>query len=138
MQVLLDNNGYIKEWVLDESQGEMGHADAVTIPTPSDIDVELFYKEFRSYKIIDGVLTKDDTRLQEIQEEKLTVESKIKLMQLRLRRENECFSVVNRGMLWYNTLTEDQIDELDKWYHAWLDVTETNIIPNKPEWIKTE
>jgi hypothetical protein len=70
MQILLDNNGYIKEWVLDETQIELGHADAITIDTPSDLNIECFYKEFKSYKIIDGVLTKDDTRLQEIEQEK--------------------------------------------------------------------
>jgi hypothetical protein len=55
---------------------------------------------------------------------------------LRSRREYECFSIVNRGVLWYNTLTEQQRIELNNWYLAWLDVTETKIIPQKPEWLK--
>lgn len=54
----------------------------------------------------------------------------------RNRREVECFSIINRGNLWYANLTEEQILELDKWYKAWLDVTETKIIPDKPEWLK--
>lgn len=63
---------------------------------------------------------------------------------LRLKREVECFSIINRGQLWYNTLTESQIAELDEWYNAWLNITsETNknsnegyILPKKPDWIK--
>ena len=69
---------------------------------------------------------------------------KIILDNLRHRRENECFEFINRGVLWYNTLTEDQRLELDKWYKEWLDVTDRYvegidieaIIPKKPEWIK--
>ena len=59
-----------------------------------------------------------------------------KLEVLRSIRENECFSIINRGALWYNTLSEEQIIELNNWYLAWLDVTETKIIPQKPEWLK--
>lgn len=55
---------------------------------------------------------------------------------LRARRENECFSVVNRGKLWYESLTEVQIIELRHWYNAWLDVTETKVIPTKPNWLR--
>lgn len=54
---------------------------------------------------------------------------------LRIMRENHCFSIINRGQLWYNTLTESQKTELDAWYHAWLDVTETKVIPTKPSWL---
>lgn len=69
---------------------------------------------------------------------------------LRLRRANECFVIINRGVLWYNTLTEEQRLELDKWYKEWLDITDTyrnayeenpevdieTIIPIKPTWLK--
>ena len=55
---------------------------------------------------------------------------------LRNKRENECFSVINRGQLWYNKLTEFQLVELDKWYTAWLNVTDTLIEPVKPSWLK--
>lgn len=56
--------------------------------------------------------------------------------ELRQQREEECFSIINRGALWYNTLTEEQLTELQTWYKAWLDVTETKIVPKKPIWIK--
>lgn len=55
---------------------------------------------------------------------------------LRNKREAECFTIVNRGQLWYNSLTDEQINELNIWYQAWLDVTETLTEPEKPEWLK--
>lgn len=56
--------------------------------------------------------------------------------ELRARRQSICFPIINRGQLWYNTLTESQKKELNIWYKAWLDVTETLTEPVKPEWLK--
>ena len=58
-----------------------------------------------------------------------------KLSELRERRIKECFSVVDRGELWYNSLTDEQYMELKNWRLAWLDVTETMIIPQAPKWL---
>lgn len=69
------------------------------------------------------------------------------LEQLRYRREEECFPYINRGVLWYNTLTtEQQQQELNTWYQAWLNVPQAyleikptdieTIIPAKPNWLK--
>lgn len=66
------------------------------------------------------------------------------LYNLRTRRELECFSVVNRGQLWYETLTQTQKEELNTWYRNWLDITYNysegidieTIIPSKPNWLK--
>ncbi len=66
------------------------------------------------------------------------------LNQLRKRREYECFSIINRGFLWYNKLTEEQKNELAIWYQEWLDITDKyedgidieTIIPKKPKWLK--
>lgn len=69
---------------------------------------------------------------------------------LRARREEECFSIINRGVLWYNLLTAEQQNELNVWYKEWLDITDTyreaielnpnldieTIIPSKPIWLK--
>ncbi len=63
-------------------------------------------------------------------------EKQMHMLKLRQQREQECFSVINRGSLWYDTLTEEQKEELKIWYKAWLDVTETRVIPEKLEWIK--
>lgn len=54
---------------------------------------------------------------------------------IRKRREKECFSIVNRGQLWYNCLTIEQRSELNGWYHAWLNAPETGTIPPKPVWL---
>ena len=55
---------------------------------------------------------------------------------LRAKREIECFPVINRGKFWYDSLTPERLQELNLWYHAWLNVTNTLTIPEKLEWIK--
>lgn len=55
---------------------------------------------------------------------------------LRLLREKECYTYINRGEAWYKRLTETQKTEFDKWYQAWLDVTETMKPPKKLDWLK--
>ncbi len=65
------------------------------------------------------------------------------LAKLRELRETECFSVINRGALWYAKLTPEQHQELNTWYNAWLDVTDKyqdgidieTLIPKKPIWL---
>jgi hypothetical protein len=52
---------------------------------------------------------------------------------MRKLRVSECFPIINRGALWYNSLTETQKEELEIWYNAWLNVTISNVIPQKPE-----
>lgn len=66
------------------------------------------------------------------------------LYDLRLRRRYECFDIVNRGQVWYDSLTQIQKEELKTWYKTWLDITDKysegvnieTIIPIKPSWIK--
>ena len=55
---------------------------------------------------------------------------------LRFARELECFRIVNRSPLWFNTLSAEQQAELQVWYQAWLDITETQQVPVKPDWLK--
>ena len=59
-----------------------------------------------------------------------------RLSVFRKQRETECFPIINRGKLWYNCLNSEQLAELKKWYHDWLNVTETLVIPVKPKWLK--
>ena len=54
----------------------------------------------------------------------------------RFIRSQVCFPVINRGQLWYDKLTDEQKEELSKWYNDWLNVTETLIEPKTPEWLK--
>lgn len=121
-QVKIDENGFILEMSLG---GNIGGID-VELPQ----NVTDYIENFRAYQLIDGKLLKNEEyaiALIEEQEKK----------QLRRLRESECFKIVNRGILWYNTLTEEQKQELDAWYHQWLDVTETLVIPENLEWIET-
>lgn len=56
---------------------------------------------------------------------------------LRDRRTKICFNILdNRSTLWYNNLTSDQLEELNNWYQDWLNVTDTEIIPETPIWLK--
>lgn len=59
----------------------------------------------------------------------------IKREYYRERREIDCFPIINRGKLWYDRLTTNQIDELNDWYTKWLNVTELLYIPEKPTWL---
>lgn len=54
---------------------------------------------------------------------------------IRKRRVRECFLIINRGNLWYQSLTEAQLIELSQWYNAWLNAPETLVVPEKPSWL---
>ena len=51
-------------------------------------------------------------------------------------RSQVCFPIINRGQLWYDKLTDEQKEELSKWYNDWLNVTTTLVMPEAPEWLK--
>lgn len=55
---------------------------------------------------------------------------------IREHREKYCFSIINRGQPWYNTLSTEQLVEIQTWYQAWLDAPQTLVEPEKPSWIK--
>ena len=56
---------------------------------------------------------------------------------IRQRRQSECFNVIDiKSQLWWNHLAEEKKQELNKWYEAWLNATETKVIPVKPEWLE--
>ena len=55
---------------------------------------------------------------------------------LRFAREWECFQLMNRSPLWFMSLSTEKQEELKKWYQAWLDVTETGVVPTKPDWLE--
>ena len=55
---------------------------------------------------------------------------------IRKEREIVCFPIVNRGKLWYDSLSMEQLAELRDWYWAWLDAPQTLTYPVKPEWLE--
>lgn len=121
MKILVDENNYLTCFCID-SELENG----IEVNTPDNIDS--FIDTFRAYKYENGGLVLDTEKLEVLNNEHVAEE-------LRYQREKSCFPYVNRGYLWYNKLTEEQKSELDTWYQAWLDVTETKIIPNSPDWL---
>ena len=115
-----------------------------TIPAQEEVQ-EQFHYEYKEYsnggkdqiKVVDVAYkpAKPETyEYEDILVYKQYTEEEFK-NNLRAKRERECFSIINRGQLWYDTLNEEQKAELKEWYIAWLNVTDTLIIPNKPNWL---
>ena len=121
MQVYLDEQGYVNSYVII---GSLTNGIEV-----NDLkDMNHFQEHYQSYKVIEGNLVFDDAK------ESIAERESIK-QELRNRREVECFSIINRGQLWYESLDGQQRTELREWYTAWLKVTETLQVPEKPTWI---
>lgn len=121
MKVLLNEQGYIESYALE---GEL--LDAVEVSAPSDL--AHFEAHFTAYRVRDGTLSFDGEQAALKQSEAAKVE-------YRKRREVECFPIINRGQLWYDTLSAAQLAELKTWYQSWLDSTNTLVIPEKPAWL---
>ena len=83
----------------------------------------------KELKVVDGkVVAVDRVEPPKTQEEIIE--------ELRQRREQECFTIINRGSLWYDNLSGLQLEELEEWYHKWLMAPQTLEVPDKPEWLK--
>jgi len=91
-----------------------------------DYEKTLGAKTHFAWRVVDGELTEE--RYEETPAEE-TLEN------LRNLREEICFPVINRGQMWHDSLTAEQRQELQDWYKAWLDVTETMEEPLAPEWL---
>lgn len=121
MKILIDENKYLTCFCID-AELENG----IEVADPNDL--ESFIDAFRAYKYEDGNLVLDENKLQSVNDERIADE-------LRFKRQKACFPIINRGELWYSRLTAGQKEELDAWYQAWLDVTDTKVLPEKPEWL---
>ena len=122
MKVLLDERGFIRSFALI---GDL--VNGIELPDPED--VEHFAEHFAAYKVTDGSAIFDT-------EQETALQNEAALADFRSRRETECFSVINRGQLWYEGISITQLLELRQWYKNWLNVTETMVIPEKPEWLE--
>jgi hypothetical protein len=122
MRVILNEQGYVESYALIGSFG----APSIEVAEPEDI-ID-FENNYGSYYLSHGMLVKSADRQIELEDERL-------LHDLRLQREKACFPYINRGYLWYSKLTEEQKIELEDWYQAWLDVTDTKVSPVAPEWL---
>lgn len=121
MKILINEDKYLTCFCID-AELENG----IEVPNPDDL--ETFIDTFRAYKYENGNLLLDEKKLQDVNDARIADK-------LRFKRQKVCFPYINRGYLWYSKLTEEQKVELDSWYQAWLDVTETKLIPDAPKWL---
>jgi predicted outer membrane lipoprotein len=99
----------------------------IEVSQPSDLDH--FEVNFTAYRVRDGDLVFDETKQKALGNTQA-------VEKYRWLREAECFSIINRGQLWYEALTDAQRDELRQWYQAWLDGTDTLVVPERPVWLQ--
>lgn len=124
MKVYLDNEGYVYLHAEDYEDIPEGYKQ---VPDDS-LDIEHFFAHRNCYKWEKNTLVYHSER-------EAVVRNKILKDEIRMKREFECFPIINRGELWYKSLTESQLADLSKWYKSWLDAPETEMIPVKPNWI---
>lgn len=121
MIVLTDTSGFVTSFAL------IGVLDGgIEVQDPTNLTH--FTEHFSSYRISGNELSFDAA-----QDESVSTEAK--KAEFRTLREKECFSVINRGELWYGTLSSEQTEELKTWYAAWLNVTQTLAVPERPAWL---
>lgn len=121
MQIVTDEQGFVLSFAY---VGTL--VGGIEVPEPDNI--EQFLHQFYAYQIQDGKLVYNSDAYEAHAMEELKSE-------YRQRREKECFSVINRGQLWYEGVSISQLLELRQWYKAWLNVTETMVVPEKPAWL---
>lgn len=121
MKILIDENKYLTCFCVE---AELNNS--IEVETPEDVDA--FADVFRAYKYEGGSLILDQNKLDALNVER-TADN------LRRKREKICFPYINRGEMWYSRLSAEQKEELGAWYQAWLDVTDTRVIPEMPEWL---
>ncbi len=132
MQIYLDGDNYA--WGFSETNTSIENAVNVTSEQIEAIDMTFLHCYYYDKAMLVFVLDeqKKENHIaflanQEVENQKES---------LRQAREKECFVYVNRGALWYATLSEEQIAEFNQWYQDWLNVTNTLVAPPKPIWLE--
>ena len=120
MKSQVDENNYVENYVL---VGE-GSACDIEVDEPEGFSPDIY----QAWRYAGEKLVYDEKRDAELHVE---LERNV----IRARRERECYSVINRGQLWYEGVSISHLVELRKWYKAWLDAPATLIIPDKPDWL---
>lgn len=120
MLIILDNNNNVIGYSNFTENMEIDDTCAI-------IDDEMlpinFFDEYIQYSFEEGKLIKH-SKLSEIEQD-----------HIRSRRNRECFPIINRGNAWYHMLNAEEKEELEKWYHEWLDATATGVIPDLPSFL---
>lgn len=121
MQILCDEKGYVSSFAY------IGNlVDGIEVPLPED--EAHFSEHYCAYKFEDRKLFFDEKQAAVLSNKEI-------IDDIRHRREVECFPIVNRGHLWYEKLSKKKKEELEEWYQAWLDATNTGVVPEKPAWL---
>lgn len=127
LYVKIDVEGYITAIAQEAYEGHL----------ETEMTMEEFVSEYGSVNVTDGRHRYCDGRIVEdagTARSRAAYEKTLR-EELRSQRERVCFPVVNRGQVWYDSLSEEQRLELESWYRAWLDVTETLQAPETPAWL---
>lgn len=120
MRIQANENNYIENYVI---VGESNVCN-IEVEEPEGFSPD----NFQAWKYDGEKLVYDEARAAELQAE-------ANRDVIRARRERECYSVINRGQLWYEGISLAHLVELRKWYKAWLDAPATLIIPDRPAWL---
>lgn len=119
MEVKIASDGYVESYCFG------GHlSGGIAVEEPGELSAE----NYAAYRLLDGILTLDEARL-------AALRLADRQNAIRARRERECYSVINRGQLWYEGISLARLAELRQWYKAWLDAPATLIIPDRPAWL---
>lgn len=141
---LKDN--YVELWANDDFTFSEKHTFSIVVPETEELE-ELNENKIKAQKELDEKLkhfndnyydykqTTNGLVYDESHNGLDKLKHKLKLHNLRENRSKKCFNVLDRGQVWYNTLTDEQRQELQEWYQAWLDVTDTLVEPETPEWL---
>lgn len=129
MQIAIDENKYIISWV---DGGTIEPAAGLTIVDVTSVPGN-FITEWTHYQYINGQFIFTEGFISEADKEAL-----------RARRQKECFDIISHGSFIIKLLENvadipsftQRLNEFQQWYQGWLDVTETNIIPQYPTWIQ--
>ncbi len=100
MQIVTDEKGFVLSFAY---VGTL--VGGIDVPEPEDI--EQFLHQFYAYQFQDGKLIYNSEAYDAHVTEELKAE-------YRHRREKECFSIINRGQLWYEGISLTQLLELRK------------------------
>lgn len=123
MEITIDEKGYVTGWNL------VGGGDGISCQAPADFDH--FMAFYRGYRYAEGKLTQDPEAVAALQ-------LLFRQEEIRRQREDQCFPYINRGNLWYQRLSQEQLEQLEAWYGAWLDAPQTLEMPGRLSWLDEE
>ena len=117
-------------WYKKDISGNITEICSVPVSDDFIYSEEDIVKDYRGKLIF-----KSETETEEYKAGKAAWDAEQAKKELRRRRQEECFPVIDRGKPWYDSLTAEQYQELLTWRQSWLDAPETGVAPERPEWL---